>query len=259
MDTVLLAPVISARSFINTSLSVKDSRSLQIQSHCISLSKNYSSLLKASSSSKSGSLSFLRPGDGQLSPNSIVRTPQFELPRDSREGGWSSHRRHALAERLGEQTANIDEVVIDSDLLRKSDEYFAVDERPVILFDGVCNLCNAGVNFVLDNDSTGKLRFAALQSPAGSALLVRSGRSPGDISSIVLVEKTRSYVRSEAVLRIARNLNMPFPVLAAAGIVTPSFARDLLYEWVADNRYNLLGERNSCRFSDDGFRDRFVQ
>lgn len=63
-------------------------------------------------------------------------------------------------------------------------DYFADDKRPVILFDGVCNMCNAGVNFVLDWDPEGKVRMAALQSEAGRALLQRSGRSADDISSI---------------------------------------------------------------------------
>jgi predicted DCC family thiol-disulfide oxidoreductase YuxK len=67
------------------------------------------------------------------------------------------------------------------------DEYFQADSRPVILFDGVCNLCNGGVNFMLDWDRRGEFRLAALQSPAGRKLLQRSGRSPDDISSIVLV------------------------------------------------------------------------
>ena len=75
------------------------------------------------------------------------------------------------------------------------DDYFAQDKRPVILFDGVCNLCNVAVNVVLQTertaaDSPGAVRFAALQSAAGRALLQRAGRAPDDISSIVLVEPT---------------------------------------------------------------------
>lgn len=87
------------------------------------------------------------------------------------------------------------------------------DDHPVILFDGVCNLCNGGVNFALDWDPAGRFRFAALQSESGRALLVRAGRRPDDISSIVLVERDRAYVKSEAVLRIASKLGNPFPFL----------------------------------------------
>ena len=140
-------------------------------------------------------------------------------------------------------------------------DYFATDKRPVILFDGVCNLCNGGVNFALDMDPPGKLRFAALQSTAGRALLRRAGRDPDDISSIVLVEEDAAYVKSDAVLRIATYLdtNPLFPIAGTFGPVVPGFLRDVLYDVVADNRYELLGMKDECRLGDDRFDDRFVQ
>ena len=140
-------------------------------------------------------------------------------------------------------------------------DYFATDKRPVILFDGVCNLCNGGVNFALDMDPPGKLRFAALQSTAGRALLRRAGREPDDISSIVLVEEDAAYVKSDAVLRIATYLdtNPLFPIAGTFGPVVPGFLRDVLYDVVADNRYELLGMKDECRLGDDRFDDRFVQ
>ena len=138
---------------------------------------------------------------------------------------------------------------------------FSTDKRPVILFDGVCNLCNGGVNFALDMDPPGKLRFAALQSTAGRALLRRAGRDPDDISSIVLVEEQAAYVKSDAVLRIATYLdgNPLFPIAGTFGPVVPGFLRDVLYDVVADNRYELLGMKDECRLGDDRFDDRFVQ
>eukprot|EP00898_Chlorokybus_atmophyticus_P000991 jgi/Chlat1/1893/Chrsp145S00771 len=140
----------------------------------------------------------------------------------------------------------------------RAENYFATDTRPIVLFDGVCNLCNGGVNFVLDNDPEGKLRFAALQSDVGRALLQRCGRHPEDISSIVLVEDNRCHIKSEAILRIAYLLRLPFPQLAAAAFLTPGFVRDTVYDTVATNRYNLFGKSNSCRFSDARFEERFV-
>lgn len=136
--------------------------------------------------------------------------------------------------------------------------FFTKDSRPIILFDGVCNMCNAGVNFVLDNDPQGAFRFAALQSTAGQSLLQRSGRSPTDISSIVLVEKDRSYIKSEAVLRIARLLSFPFPPLAALALLSPLFIRDVVYDGVANNRYSILGKKDQCRLTDDRFTERFI-
>jgi len=141
-----------------------------------------------------------------------------------------------------------------------ADAIFQVDRRPVILFDGVCNLCNTGVNFVLDWDSDGRFRFAALQSPEGRALLERSGRSPDDISSIVLVTPgDGGFTKSDAVLRIGQGLGSgPWAAMASAGWLFPRPLRDFVYDRVASNRYNLFGRTDACRLSTDGFADRFV-
>lgn len=141
---------------------------------------------------------------------------------------------------------------------------FESDRRPVILFDGVCNMCNDAVNLALDWDPKGKLRFSALQSNVGRALLQSNGRNADDISSIVLVTKDGAYIKSDAVLKITEELT-PLPILplkpvAALGInLVPKFLRDLIYDGVADNRYSIMGKRNECRFDSDGeFEDRFV-
>ena len=140
-----------------------------------------------------------------------------------------------------------------------ADALFASDKRPIVLFDGVCNLCNGGVNLALDLDPPGRLRFAALQSPAGRALLVRAGRDPNDISSIVLVEETNAYVKSDAVLRIATYLENPLlPAAGTLGALFPGILRDAVYDVVADNRYDILGMKDECRLGDDRFDDRFV-
>eukprot|EP00850_Spirogloea_muscicola_P011562 SM000072S21196 [mRNA] locus=s72:255008:256255:- [translate_table: standard] len=147
---------------------------------------------------------------------------------------------------------------LQAGLTTTADRYFATDPRPIILFDGVCNMCNGFVNFMLDGDKDGKVRFAALQSEAGRALLRRSGRAPNDISSIVLVEQDGSYIKSEAVLKIARYLDFPFPPLSSLGFVAPGFLRDSFYDLVANNRYSILGKRDNCRISDNNFKERFI-
>ncbi|KAG6545258.1 hypothetical protein Mapa_013371 [Marchantia paleacea] len=144
------------------------------------------------------------------------------------------------------------------DLKARGDAYFAADTRPIILFDGVCNMCNGAVNFILDNDTEGKVRFAALQSEAGRALLARSGRSPDDISSVVLVDKEGAYIKSEAVLNTLRYLEFPFPPVAMAASIVPLFIRDVVYDQVADNRYSVFGRTIACRLSDSRFEERFV-
>ena len=115
------------------------------------------------------------------------------------------------------------------------------------------------MNFVLDWDTLQKLRFAALQSDAGRALLERSGRRPDDISSIVLVDPSESYIKSDAVLRIAEYLQIPFPLLAQFFLPLPLLIRDTVYDQVAANRYFFFGKTDACRLGDDTFADRFVQ
>ncbi|KAJ6688975.1 hypothetical protein OIU85_005400 [Salix viminalis] len=111
---------------------------------------------------------------------------------------------------------------------------------------GVCNLCNGGVRFVRDNDRNRRIRYEALQSKAGRKLLRRSGRAPDDISSVVLVERDRSHIKSEAVLKIMEYIDLPFPQLAFFLQFVPLFLRDFVYDNVANNRYTIFGRSESC-------------
>uniref|UniRef100_A0A7S4VJU3 Thiol-disulfide oxidoreductase DCC n=1 Tax=Ditylum brightwellii TaxID=49249 RepID=A0A7S4VJU3_9STRA len=141
---------------------------------------------------------------------------------------------------------------------------FQNDNRPIILFDGVCNLCNNAVNIALDWDPSGKLRFAALQSNVGRALLQANGRQADDISSIVLVTNEGAYVKSDAILKITEALTplsmLPLKPAAVLGrVLVPKFIRDVIYDGVADNRYDLMGKREECRYDVDGsLSERFV-
>lgn len=96
----------------------------------------------------------------------------------------------------------------------------------------LANRCNGGVNLMLDWDTRGAFRMAALQSAAGRKLLQRAGRSPDDISSIVLVEPGQAYIKSEAVLRIAQGLNMPLALLAGLAFLVPRPPADAIYDTV---------------------------
>ncbi|KAI2500706.1 DUF393-like protein [Fragilaria crotonensis] len=138
---------------------------------------------------------------------------------------------------------------------------FEKDQRPVILFDGVCNLCNGGVNFALDHDSKANFRFASMQSKIGQSLLLHVGRSPQDMSSIVVIESDwKHWSESDAILRISQGLDGPlFVGLGHLGFLIPRIVRDELYHVVSHNRYRF-GERDSCRVDFDGeFDDRFVK
>jgi predicted DCC family thiol-disulfide oxidoreductase YuxK len=130
--------------------------------------------------------------------------------------------------------------------------------RPVILFDGVCNLCNASVQFVIRRDPGDVFRFASLQSPAGRTLLQRHGLPADQLASIVLVDGDRCLVKSDAALRIARALRWPWPLLGAASIV-PRTIRDRVYEYVARNRYRWFGKRDSCSLPTGAVAHRFLE
>ena len=103
-----------------------------------------------------------------------------------------------------------------------------------------------------------------MQSNVGRSLLQANGRNADDISSIVLVTKDGAYVKSDAVLKITEELTpislLPLkPAAIASRLVIPKFLRDIIYDNVADNRYQLMGKRHECRFDTEGeFADRFV-
>ncbi|HET9261598.1 MAG TPA: DCC1-like thiol-disulfide oxidoreductase family protein [Vicinamibacterales bacterium] len=129
--------------------------------------------------------------------------------------------------------------------------------RSVVLFDGVCNLCNATVTFVIARDPSGRFQFATLGSDAARALL-RGAAAPETLpDSIVLVDEQGVFTRSTAALRIARRLSFPWP-LAYAFILIPSGIRDWLYDWIASHRYRWFGRRETCMVPTPELRARFL-
>jgi predicted DCC family thiol-disulfide oxidoreductase YuxK len=126
------------------------------------------------------------------------------------------------------------------------------DEHLIVLFDGVCNLCNASVAWLIRRDGRGVLRFAALQSEEGREVLRRAGWAEARIDagaaepeSIVVVDGGRAWERSDAALVVAGRLGLPWS-LARVGWVVPRFVRDWVYRWVARNRYRWFGRREAC-------------
>ncbi|MEY2923976.1 MAG: hypothetical protein RLZZ337_516 [Bacteroidota bacterium] len=117
-------------------------------------------------------------------------------------------------------------------------------EYPIVLFDGVCNLCNSSVDFIIHWESKDNLRFASLQSEFGKSVLEKwEGELP---DSIVFLEKGKIYVRSSAALRIAGYLKYPWPILRVL-FVFPKILRDLVYDFIAKNRYRWFGKKETCR------------
>ena len=129
--------------------------------------------------------------------------------------------------------------------------------KAVILFDGVCNLCNASVNFVIDRDPGGHFVFSSLQSEAARPLLQRHRLAQNALDSIILIETDRAYTHSTAALRIARRLKGPWPLLYAF-IVVPRPVRDAVYRVIARNRYRWFGKSETCRVPTPALRRRFL-
>ena len=127
----------------------------------------------------------------------------------------------------------------------------------VVLFDGVCNLCNGFVRFVIPRDPRGYFQFATLGSAAAARVLgERGGPTPG-ADSLVLVEGGRAYIRSAAALRIARRLRFPWS-LAYGLTIVPRPLRDWIYDFVARNRYRWFGRRDACMLPGQATKDRFL-
>ena len=128
-----------------------------------------------------------------------------------------------------------------------------------MLFDGVCNLCNGAVQFILDRDRASRFKFASLQSERGRALLAEHGvvAPAGDPDTVYLVEDGRIFDRSTAALRIARHLTFPWWLLSAFSVV-PRLLRDPLYGVVARNRYRWFGRTDECRIPTPELRARML-
>jgi len=115
----------------------------------------------------------------------------------------------------------------------------------IILFDGVCNLCQSSVQFILKRDIKKQCFFIPLQSELAQSLIAESNNQIDSTRSMILIESGKWYFRSTAALRIARKLSGAWPLLYLL-IVIPPFIRDGVYNWIANNRYRWWGKKESC-------------
>lgn len=127
----------------------------------------------------------------------------------------------------------------------------------IILFDGVCKLCNHTVQFLIRHDKQQRLYFASLQSPIGRQLLESGGLSSSHNSSIILIANGQYHSRSGAALRILRLLGSPWN-LAYTLIIIPPFIRNGLYWIIARYRYRIFGRRDSCLTPSPQLQSRFL-
>ena len=117
--------------------------------------------------------------------------------------------------------------------------------QPVILFDGICNLCSASVRFVFARDSRARFRFASLQSPIAEQLLGAELQQHDRLGSVVLVQDGKVYRKSAAALRIARRLDGLWPLLALL-LIVPRPLRDAVYDFIGQRRYRWFGQQEVC-------------
>ena len=126
----------------------------------------------------------------------------------------------------------------------------------IILFDGVCNFCNASINFVIDHDTARRFRFASLQSDIGQQILTENRRSVSDFDTVLLVREGKLYEKSTAALEIARYLR-GWSWLYSFRVI-PRFIRDVFYNLIAKNRYRIFGKSESCRIPTAEERSLFI-
>ena len=127
----------------------------------------------------------------------------------------------------------------------------------IVLFDGVCNFCNATINFVIEHDKAGYFKFAPLQSGMGEELMAKHDIDRVKTDSVILVENGKAFTHSEAALRIAKRLDGVWS-WAYALIVIPRPLRDLAYRLFAKQRYRLFGRRDACMMPTPEIRARFL-
>lgn len=127
----------------------------------------------------------------------------------------------------------------------------------IVFFDGICNLCNSSVRFILKRDKQALFRFASLQSDFAKQFFHQRQFDATGIDSIVLFEDGKFHVRSTAALKIARNLDGLWFLLYGF-IVVPAPLRDAVYEFIARNRYRWFGKRDHCAMPEPGMKERFL-
>lgn len=127
----------------------------------------------------------------------------------------------------------------------------------IVLFDGVCNLCNNSVLFIIKRDPLGQFQFASLQSSFGKQQLYEFGLSASVFNSVLLVENKKLYQKSTAAIKIASRLGGLWPLMSVFWLVPP-FIRNLVYDWIAANRYKWFGKKEACMIPTPELKSRFI-
>jgi predicted DCC family thiol-disulfide oxidoreductase YuxK len=128
---------------------------------------------------------------------------------------------------------------------------------PIILFDGFCNFCNRTVHIIIEYDKDAQFQFAASQSTAGIDILQKFNLDQTSSASVILIDNEKVYIKTDAVIQIAKQLS-GWPRLLMGLKIVPKFLRDFGYDLIAKNRYTLFGKKDSCRMPNESERNRFL-
>jgi predicted DCC family thiol-disulfide oxidoreductase YuxK len=131
------------------------------------------------------------------------------------------------------------------------------DDRPIIIFDGHCALCSGWAQFILRHDAPGLYRLLPAQSPLGRALYIHYGLDPQDYETNILIAHGVATFKSEACIRMAEGLGLPWSLAGICRVLPPSL-RDRLYGVLARNRLRVFGRRATCYVPDHRYADRFL-
>jgi predicted DCC family thiol-disulfide oxidoreductase YuxK len=130
-------------------------------------------------------------------------------------------------------------------------------DNQLVLFDGVCNLCNSSVDFIVRHDKKGVFKFASLQSDLGQQIMQKFNLPIQKYDSVLLIKKNKALKKSTAALEIARQLSGAW-FLFYGFILVPAFIRNLVYDLIAQNRYRWFGKKETCRLPTLAERGRFL-
>jgi predicted DCC family thiol-disulfide oxidoreductase YuxK len=129
----------------------------------------------------------------------------------------------------------------------------------ILLFDGVCHMCQSSVQFVLRHNSNKDIFFASLQSETAQKLLASHGYPKNDLQSVVFLQGNQLYTKSDAALHVGKKLDGGWRALSLIGLAIPRFIRDPIYEWIARNRYRWFGKSEQCLLPTPEVRSRFLE
>ncbi len=126
----------------------------------------------------------------------------------------------------------------------------------IVLFDGVCNLCNSTVLFLIKHDANNQLNFSAQQTEAGKNIMLQNNIAI-DNTSVIFIKETKVYDKSDAIIEIAKLLT-GWPSILQYGRIVPKWFRNFLYDLIAKNRYRIFGKRNECAIPSEANKVKFL-